>query len=114
MNIDIKQIFVDTFMSIFENVIWLVPIVLILALYLFFFRYEISYNLDLTKRERNKLTEKSFLAIFIIIGATVAYLYIKEYFLLLSVALSFVIIYILYLIGIINLIAKLLEGRYGR
>ena len=103
MIIDIKQIFIDAFTNLFENVLWLVPIAFIVALYLFYFRYEVAYDLELTKRERNKLTEKSFLTIIIIIGSTIAYLYIKEYFFLLSVVLFFILTYFLYLTGVLDL-----------
>jgi hypothetical protein len=79
---------------------------LIVALYFFYFRYEVAYDLELTKRERNKLTEKSLLAIIIISGATIAYLYIKEYFFLLSVALSVILTYFLYLTGFFDMLVE--------
>ena len=91
MVLDIKSIFIDAFIKLFDNIIWFVPIIIIIAMYMFFFRSEIAYNWDLTKREKNKLTEKSFLAIVIFTSATIAYLYIKEYFFLLSVALTFIL-----------------------
>ncbi len=106
MVLDIKSIFIDTFTKLFENVLWLVPIALIVAIYLFFFRNEIAYDWELTKRERNKLTEKSFLAIAIIAGAMITYLYIKEYFFLLSVALSVILTYFLYMLGFFNMLVE--------
>ena len=114
MTIDTKQIFIDTFTNLFESVLWLVPIAFIVAIYLFFFRYEVAYYLELSKREHNKLTEKLLLAITMITAATITYLYIKEYFFLLSLAVSFILTYFLYLVGIIDMIANKLEARYGR
>jgi len=114
MALDINQIFIDAFTKLFENVLFLIPIAFLVAIYLFFFRYEVAYDLELTKRERNKLMEKSLLAIIVIVGTTIAYLYIKEYFFLLSMALSFILIYFLYLVGILDMLAESLEDRYGR
>jgi len=91
-----------------------VPIAFIVAIYLFLFRYEVAYDLELIKVEHNKLTEKSLLAIILIAGATMAYLYIKEYFLLLSVVISVILTYFLYLTGILDMLAERLEDRYGR
>ena len=111
MIIDIKQIFIDAFIKLFENVLWLLPIAFFIAIYLFFFRKEIAYDLGLTKRERTKFTEKSFLAIAIISSSTIAYLYIKEYFFLLSIVLSGVLTYFLYRIGLFDLVIEKLDGR---
>jgi len=114
MVLDIKSIFIDAFIKLFENVIWVVPIALIIAIYLFFFRNEVAYDWELTRREKNKLTEKSFLGIVILISATIAYLYIKEYYFLLVIVLSFILTYFLYSVGIIDMIAEKIEGKYGR
>jgi len=112
MTIDIQQIFINAFINLFENVLWLVPIAFIVAIYLFIFKYEVAYNLELTKRERNRLTEKLLLVIIVITGSTIAYLYIKEYFFLLSMALSFILTYyFLYLVGIFDMIVEKLESR---
>ena len=114
MSLDIKQIFVEAFIKLFENVLWLVPIAFIIAIYLFFFRIEIAHELELTNRGRNNLTEKLFLALATIITATLAYLYIKEQYFLLSLTISFIMTYFLYMIGILDMIVEKLEGKYGR
>jgi len=114
MIINVEQILINTFTNLFENVFWFVSIAFIVAIYLFFFRYEVAYDLGLSKRERNKLTEKSFLAITMITGATITYLYIKEYFFLLSLAVSFILTYFLYRVGILDMIVEWWEDKYGR
>ena len=114
MTIDTKQIFIDAFTNLFESVLWLVPIAFIVAIYLFFFRYEVVYDLELSKIEHNKLTEKLFLAITMITAVTITYLYIKEYFFLLSLVVSFILTYFLYRVGILDMIVECREGQYGR
>ena len=109
MVIDVKAIFIEQFTKLFENFIWLLPVLFVFALYLFFFRHDISKDFMLTRREKNKLTEKSFLAIILILGATVAYLYIKGYYFLLAIVASAIVIYILYLVGIINMVLQKIE-----
>lgn len=114
MNIDLKSIFINQFTSMFEHIIWLIPIALSIAISLFVYRRELAYELNLTRREQNRLSEKSLLAIIIIIGITIAYLYIKEYFFLLAITLSVILTYFLYQVGILDLIIKWWEDRYGR
>ena len=106
MVLDIKSIFIDAFIKFFDHIIWFVPIIIIIAMYMFFFRSEIAYNCDLTKREKDRLTEKSFLVVIILLSGSIAYLYIKEYFFLLSVVLSVILTYFLYLIGIIDMLVE--------
>lgn len=114
MVLDIKPILIDQFTKLFENFMWLIPIVLGVALYFFFFRHEVSEELMLTRREKNRLTEKSFLAIIMLAAATIAYLYFKGHYFLLSIIVSVVLTYFLYLAGVIDMIVEKLEGRYGK
>jgi len=114
MALNINQIFIDAFTNLFENVLWLVPIAFIVAIYLFIFRYEVAYDFNLTRRGSTKLRINSFLTIIIIIGITSTYLYVKEYFFLLSVIISFILTYFLYFIGFFDMIIEWLEDRYGR
>ncbi len=114
MIIDVKTALTNGFIQFFDNIVWLVPIALSVAIYLFVFRREVAYDLNLSYRERRKLGEKSLMAIIVIVGATLFYLYAKEYFLMLSIILSFILTYFLYLTGIFNMIIKWWEDRYGR
>ncbi len=114
MVIDIKPILIDQFTKLYENIIWLIPIVLGLALYFFFFRHDVSEELMLTRREKNRLTEKSLLAIILVTGASIAYLYIKGHYFLLAIIASAVLTYFLYLVEVIDMIVEKLEGRYGK
>lgn len=111
MVLDSKQIFIDAFLNLFEHILWLLPIVFIIVLYLFFFRNEIAYDWELTNRERNRLTEKTFVAIIVILGATITYLFVKEYFFLLAIVVSVILTYFLYLIGFVDMIIEKLENR---
>lgn len=111
MALDIKQIFIDAFLHFFEHILWFLPIVFIIVLYLFFFRNEIAYDWELTNREKNKLSEKSLLGIIVITVATIAYLYIKEHIFLLAIVLSIILTYFLYLIGFVDMIYEKLENR---
>ena len=114
MVLDLKPILIEQFTKLFENFIWLIPVAFAIAIYLFFFRYEISEEFMLTRREKNKLSEKSLMAIILITGATIAYLYIKEYYFLFALLISIVITYFLYFVGVIDMIVDKMEGRYGR
>ena len=114
MVLDIKPILIDQFTKLYENIIWLIPIVLGVALYFFFFRHEVAEELVLTRRERYRLTERSLLAIILVTGATIAYLYFKGHYFLLAIIVSVVLTYFLYVVGIIDMIADKLEGRYGK
>lgn len=114
MVLDLKPILIEQFTKLFENFIWLIPVAFIIALSLFFFRHEIAEDFMLTRREKNRLSEKSLLVIILIAGATIVYLYIKEHYVLLGLALSFIVTYVLYIVGIIDMIVDKMEGRYGR
>ena len=114
MIIDVKSALTNSFIQFFDNIVWLVPIVLSIAVYLFVFRREVAYDLNLSYREQKNLGAKSFMAIIVITGATLFYLYVKEYFFLLSVALSVILTYFLYLTGIFDMIIEWWEDRYGR
>ena len=114
MVFDIKPLLFEQFTKLYENFIWLIPLVFAVVLYLFFFRHEIAHDFLLTHREKNNLTEKSLMAIIFITGATIAYLYIKEYFFLLLLIISVILTYFLYLVGFFDMLVEKLEGRYGR
>ena len=114
MVLDIKSILIDQFTKLYENVIWLLPAIFVVALYLFLFRYEIAEYFILTHREKNKLTEKSLLAIILVTGVTIAYLYFKGHYFLLTIIASAVLTYFMYLSGVIDMIMEKLEGRYGK
>ncbi len=113
MNIDLKSILVEQFSNIFEHIIWAVPLVLVVAVYIFRYKDEIAYDFALTHRERNRLGEKSLMVIIVTIAAVVAYLYIKEHFFLLAIVLSGIVTYILHLLGILDMIVDKLEERYA-
>jgi hypothetical protein len=110
MIIDIKPILIEQF----EHAIWILPIVFAVALSTFVFRREVAYGLDLTRREENRLGEKSLLTIIAIFLATMVYLYTKEYFFLFSVLLSVALTYFLYAFGVIDMIIAWWEDKYGR
>lgn len=114
MVLDIKSILIDQFTKLFENFMWLIPIILGVALYFFFFQHEVSEELMLTRLEKNRLIEKSLLAILLITCASVAYLYIKGHYFLLAIIASAVLTYFLYMIGLIDMVVNKLEDRYGK
>ena len=114
MVLDLKPILIEQFTKLFENFIWLIPVAFAIAIYLFFLRHEIAEEFMLTHRKKNKLFKKSLMAIILITGVTIAYLYIKEYYFLLVLVIIIVVTYFLYLIGIIDMIVDKMEGRYGR
>lgn len=111
MIIDVKTVLTNGFIQFFDHIVWLVPIALSVAIYLFIFRREVAYDLNLNYREQRKLGEKSFMAIIVIIAATITYLYVKEYFLLLSITISFILTYFLYRVGILDMIVKWWEDK---
>ena len=110
--IDIKSIFADTVVNIIESNIGFVVVFFVISLLLFFFRYEIGFDFDLTRRERNRLSEKSLLGIIFLGGAILFYLFMKEYFFLLASALSVILTYFSYLFGFLDKIINKLESRY--
>lgn len=114
MTIDLKSILIEQFTRMFENHLGLIAIIYAVAIVAFIFRHYIAFYLDLTKREENKLTEKTILIPIVILMLTAGYLYTKQYFFLLSIELSFILIYILYMLGIVDILVEKLEGRYGR
>lgn len=114
MTIDIKSIFIDTFTKMFGSNLWLIAIISAVVMVVFIFRHSIAYNLDLTKREKNKLTEKALLILIFIGVATIAYLYVKEYYFLLSLTISFILTYFLYQIGFLDMVIEKWEDKNGR
>jgi len=114
MTIDFKSILIEQFTRMFENHLGLIAIVFAVAIVAFIFRHTIAYDLQLTKRERNKFTEKTILIPLLIVIATAGYLYIKQDFFLLSIVISVILTYFLYFVGILDMIVEKLEGIYGR
>lgn len=114
MTIDIKSIFIDTFLNMFENNIALILLAFVASIIAYIFRRNIAYEFDLTRREKSKLIEKTLLISILIGVSTNIFLYIKEYYFLLSVLVSTILTYTMYKVGIIDAIAEKLEGQYGR
>ncbi|WP_200764027.1 hypothetical protein [Nitrosophilus alvini] len=114
MNIDLKHIIIEQFISMFESHIGLIAITFSVAAVVFIFRYDIAFYFDLSKREQNKLTETTLLLLIFIVITSIGYLYIKQHYFLLSVGLSVILTYFLYAVGLLDMIVEKLEGRYGR
>ncbi len=114
MTIDLKSILIEQFTRMFENHLGLIAIIFVVAIVAFTFRHYIAFYLDLTKREENKLTEKTILIPIVILMVTAGYFYTKQHFFLLSIELSFILTYFLYLTGIFDMLVEKLEGRNGR
>ncbi len=114
MTIDLKSIMIEQFTRMFENHLGLITIVFAVAIVAFTFRHYIAFYLDLTKREENKLTEITILTSIVILMVTAGYLYTKQHFFLLSIELSFILTYFLYMVGIFDMLVEKLEGRYDR
>ena len=114
MVIDIKSIMIDNLTKMFESNLGLIAIIFVVAIVVYIFRHNIAYDFDLTRREKNKLTEKTILIPLGITAATIGYLFIKEQYFLLSVVLSVILTYFLYLVGIVDMIVEKLESKYGR
>ena len=114
MTIDLTSILIEQFTRTFENHLGLIAIVFAVAIVAFIFRHTIAYDLQLTKRERNKFTEKIILVPLFIVIATAGYLYIKQDYFLLSIIISVILTYFLYFLGILGMIVEKLEGIYGR
>lgn len=106
MTIDLKSIMIEQFTRMFENHFGLIAIIFAVAIVGFTFRHYIAFYLDLSKREENKLIEKTILIPIVILVATAGYLYAKEYFFLLSIGLSFILTYFLYLTGIFDMLVE--------
>jgi len=106
MTIDLKSILIEQFTRMFENHLGLIAIVFVVAIVAFIFRHTIAYDLQLTKRERNKFTEKTILIPIVMLIATAGYLYTKQHFFLLSIELSFILTYFLYLTGIFDMLVE--------
>jgi len=106
MTLDMKSIMIDTFTKMFEGNLGLVAIIFVVAIVAFIFRHDIAYDFDLTRREKNKFTEKTILIPLGITVSTIGYLYIKEQYFLLSVVLSVIVTYFLYLFGILDMIVE--------
>ena len=111
MTIDLKSIFIEQFTRMFESHLGLIVIVFAIAIIAFVYRHYIAFYLDLSKREDNKLTEIILVPLLFIAIATIGYLYIKQDLLLLSIAISVILTYFLYMVGIFDMIVEKLEGR---
>ncbi len=114
MTIDLKSIMIEQFTRMFENHLGLIAIIFAVAIVAFTFRHYIAFYLDLTKREENKLTIITLIPLLFIVIATIVYLNIKHHYFLLSIGLSVILTYFLYMFGILDMIVEKLEGRYGR
>jgi len=114
MAIDLKSIMIEQFTGMFENHLGLIAIVFAVAIVAFIFRHDLAYDFDLTRREKNKFTEKTILIPLAITVATIGYLFVKEQYFLLSIIFSVMLTYFLYLFGIVDMIFEKLEDRYGR
>lgn len=114
MNIDIKSILLDALTKMFESNLWLIVIIFVVAIATYLFRHDIAYDFDLTRREKNKLTEKSLYFAVIIGTISIFYLYAKEYYFLLSISISFILTYFLHQIGFLDMVVEKLEDKYGR
>ena len=114
MTIDLKSIMIEQFTGMFENHLGLIAIIFVVAIVAFTFRHAIAYNLDLTKREHNKFSEKTLLISILIVIGTMSYFYIKQQYFMLSLGISVILTYFLYLIGILDMLAERLENKYGR
>ena len=114
MAIDLTSRVIEQATRVFENHSGLILIVFAAAILAFIFRRYIAFYLDLSQREENILAEKAlFIAIAILI-ATTGYLYIKQNFFLLSLIISVILTYFLYLLGFFDMLIEKLEGRYGK
>ena len=97
MTIDLKSILIEQLTLMFENHLGLIAIIFAVAIVAFIFRHTIAYDLQLTKRERNKFKENTILIPLFIVIAMAGYLYIKQDFFLLSLIISVTLTYFLYL-----------------
>ena len=102
MVFDIKPILIDQLTKFYESIIWLIPIAISISIYFLVFRREIAYDLNLSYREQRKLAAKSLIAIITVTGSTLFYLYVKECYFLVSIILSSILTYFLYLAGILD------------
>lgn len=101
---DFGAIIINYFTKVLENNIWIIPLMLILAIGVYILRHDIAFEFDLSKRAKNKLTEKAFLVIIVSILLILFYLYVKEFYFVLSLVLSIFIVYFLYWIGLLDMI----------
>lgn len=101
---DFGAIIINHFTKIFENNIWIIALILVLAIIVYILRHDIAFEFNLRKRTKNKLTENTFLAVVVPIIVTLIYLYVKEFYFVLSLILSIFVVYFLYWIGLIDMI----------
>jgi len=110
--IDVKSILADTFIKLIESNISFIVLFFVISILIFMFRHKIGYNFDLTRKERNRLSEKSLLALVVLGVSIVGFLFVKEYFFILSVLVSVTVAYFLYLLGFVDIMVEKLESRY--
>ena len=108
---DFGAIIIDHFTKIFENNFWLIAFIPVLAIGVYILRHDIAFELNLSNRAENKLAKKIFLAIILPILLTLIYLYVKEFYFVLSLILSILVVYFLYLIGLIDTCINKIVGR---
>ncbi|MDD2384622.1 MAG: hypothetical protein PHN18_10570 [Sulfurospirillaceae bacterium] len=108
---DFGAIIINHFTKIFENNIWLITFILVLAIGVSILRHDIAFEFNLREKTKNKLTENAFLAVILPILATLIYLYVKEFYFVLSLVLSIFVVYFLYWIGLIDRFINKMVGR---
>ena len=101
---DFGAIIINHFTKIFENNIWLIALILMLATIVYILRHNIAFEFNLSKRTENKLAGNTFLAIILPIVTILFYLYVQEFYFVLSLILSIFVVYFLYWIGLIDMI----------
>jgi len=107
--IDVQSIMADMISKMIDSNIGLVVVGLIIAIIIFSLRYDIGYDFDLNKRSKNRLAEKSILAILVLGAGAVFYLYNHQYYFILSLIISFILTYFLYVVGIVDMLVNRLE-----
>lgn len=108
---DFGAIIINHFTKIFENNIWIIVLILVLATIVYILRHDIAFEFNLSKRTKNKLAGNTFLAIILSIVAILFYLYVKEFYFVLSMILSIFVTYFLYWIGLIDTFVNKMVGR---
>lgn len=113
MTLNFKEILHNITIQMFDNNAIFYLIVLVLSILILIFRHEIGSLLQNSKREQNKLLEIALLSFVTIGSAGIAYIYFKGYLFWLSLVLSILTTYLLYLVGLVDVMVRKLEDRYG-
>ncbi len=110
--IDIQSILFKAFVEQYTNHIGLIAIAFMVGVVIFIFRHGISYEFDLTYKERRKLTENVLLFLSVICISTVGYLIIEGHIFILFGLLYFISIYFLYMVGFFDSIVEKMRKIY--